>query len=49
MYERQENIHLVVTHVLCISKFSRLGDLGIYYVFIFPKVVGELLVYLSVG
>ena len=29
-----------VTHVLCISKFQRLDDLGACYIIIFPKVFG---------
>ena len=38
----------VGTHVLGIYEFKSLGNLGIRHMFIFPKVVGDFMVYLVI-
>ena len=49
MCDRPKYVYLVVTHVLGVSKFECLGDLGVRDSFILPEIVGEFLVYLGIG
>jgi hypothetical protein len=44
-----EYVFSVVSHVLGVSKFECLGDLGVRDFLILPEIVGEFLVYLGVG
>ncbi len=39
-FEWPEDVFPMISHVLGISKFEGLGDLGVCYFIIFPKVVG---------
>jgi hypothetical protein len=39
----------MVTHVLGVSKFEGLGDLGVWDFLVLPEIVGEFLVYLGIG
>ena len=48
MCEGPKNYFPVFAHVLGIYEFESLGNLGIWHIFAFPKVVGEFLVYLVV-
>ena len=48
MCEGPKYILLVVTHVLGIYKFYSVGGLGVCHAFIFPEVVGEVMVYLII-
>jgi hypothetical protein len=47
--DRPKYVFPVVTHILGVSEFECLGDLGIRDFLILPEMVGEFLVYLGIG
>ena len=48
MRDRPEYAFPVITHILGVSKFKCLGDLGVGYLVVLPEVVREFLVYLGI-
>jgi hypothetical protein len=47
--DRPKYVFPMVAHILGVSEFECLGDLGVRGFFVLPEVVGEFLVYLGIG